>query len=98
MDRISKRTIILGVIIVLAGLTLVAWLSLVNAKDNLADRKRDCVSRNEGRKDIEDTFILVLNLIDPDHSSELWVPEPGRPSIDMVIHEKLAPNNCDNLE
>lgn len=105
MPTYLKWALTAGVIAVFLGLGLVARLSWMDAREERAERIRNCESRNEARQDVVEVDLLILEMFDPDRSSPIWRETPpspqypnGGPGIEQVIREKLNPINCDNLE
>ncbi len=117
MNRLVRiKAVPIYLVAMLAFLSVIVWLSL-RLGEATRDERRDarqeqairdhqaCLSRNEGRSDTHRSFLLVLNLIDPDHSSPLWIPGPptiddpdGRPSIEQLLASNLAPLPCPGTE
>lgn len=98
----NRANLLAGLFAVAVGLVAVISLSFILANERAADVKRACEARNIGRKDIEETFVIVIDALDPDHNSALWIAQPvsaenptGRPSIISLITGNLGPLPCE---
>jgi hypothetical protein len=101
LREIPKQAIVIAVSLVLTGLAVIVAMSLLLAAQERDSLKRQCMSRNDGREDIKDVLLDMLDGVDPSHRSILFVDEPpseeypnGRRNISSRIHEQLTPVPC----